>query len=154
MGELADACLEAGGKIIGVITAKLLDREVGHRGLTQLDVVETMLERKTRMADLSDAFVSLPGGMGTMDELFEMVTWGLLDLHGQKPKPNGVLNVAGYYDSLIQFLDENMVGGGFLNADHASNLVASDDFEVLMEKMEQIDLVSKIGEEANFCVPE
>ena len=137
MGELADACLEAGGKIIGVITAKLLDREVGHRGLTQLDVVETMLERKTRMADLSDAFVSLPGGMGTMDELFEMVTWGLLDLHGQKPKPNGVLNVAGYYDSLIQFLDENMVGGGFLNADHASNLVASDDFEVLMEKMEQ-----------------
>ncbi len=97
------------------------------------------------MADLSDAFVSLPGGMGTMDELFEMVTWGLLDLHGQKPKPNGVLNVAGYYDSLIQFLDENMVGGGFLNADHASNLVASDDFEVLMEKMEQIDLVSKIG---------
>ena len=144
MGVLADACLEAGGQIIGVITEKLLNKEVGHRGVTRLEVVDTMLERKTRMAELSDSFVSLPGGMGTMDELFEMVTWGLLGLHGQKPKPNGILNVAGYYDSLIDFIQSDMVGNGFLKARHASNLVSADDFADLLEKMRQIDLVSKI----------
>jgi uncharacterized protein (TIGR00730 family) len=144
MGVLADSCLEAGGEVIGVITEKLLNKEVGHSGVTRLEVVDTMLDRKTRMAELSDSFVSLPGGVGTMDELFEMVTWGLLGLHGQTPKPNGILNVAGYYDSLIEFLQSDMVGRGFLKEKHASNLICSDDFPDLLEKMRQVDLVSKI----------
>ncbi|NNE93038.1 MAG: TIGR00730 family Rossman fold protein, partial [Verrucomicrobiales bacterium] len=131
-------------EVIGVITEKLLHREVGHTGLTELDVVQTMLERKTRMAELSDAFISLPGGMGTMDELFEMVTWGLLGLHGQKPKPNGIFNVAGYYNHLVSFIIEEMVGKKFLNAEHASNLVVGDDFPTLLADMEAIDLISKI----------
>lgn len=144
MGAVANACLEAGGEVTGVITGKLLDREVGHTGVTKLEVVDTMLERKTRMAELSDAFVSLPGGMGTMDELFEMVTWGLLGLHGQRPKPNGILNVDGYYDGLVAFIRDQMIGRGFLDEDHGSNLVVSDEFDDLLGRMEAIDLVSKI----------
>lgn len=102
MGVLADAALTAGGRVIGVIPQALLDREVGHLGLTDLRVVHSMAERKSLMGELSDAFIALPGGIGTLDELFEVWTWTQLGLHD---KPCGLLNVAGYFDPLLRFLD-------------------------------------------------
>jgi uncharacterized protein (TIGR00730 family) len=102
MGVLADAALEAGGDVLGVITEALLDREVGHRGLTTLEVVSTMHERKALMADEAGAFVMLPGGFGTFDEFFEAVTWTQLGIHA---KPCGVLDVGGYFEPLRTFLD-------------------------------------------------
>jgi len=102
MGALADCALAAGGEVVGVIPRALVDREIAHRGLTELHVVDTMHERKAMMADLADAFVALPGGLGTFEELFEIWTWGYLGLHS---KSYGLLNVDGYYDPLIQFLD-------------------------------------------------
>ncbi len=102
MGVLADAALGAGGSVHGVITRNLEDHEVAHRGLTTLDVVETMHERKAAMSDRADAFVMLPGGFGTLDEFFEAVTWTQLGIH---EKPCGVLNVRGYFDPLAALLD-------------------------------------------------
>ena len=102
MGVLADAMLARGGRVIGVIPQTLMVREVGHRGLTELHVVESMHERKATMAALSDGFIALPGGFGTLEELFEMLTWAQLGLHGH---PCGLLNVAGYFDALLAFLD-------------------------------------------------
>ena len=102
MGELADSVLAAGGEVIGVIPHALWAREVGHRGLTDLRIVETMHERKAMMADLADAFIALPGGLGTLEEIFEIWTWAQLGLHA---KPLGFLDVDGYYAPLMQFLD-------------------------------------------------
>ncbi|HEV8262993.1 MAG TPA: TIGR00730 family Rossman fold protein, partial [Burkholderiales bacterium] len=102
MGVLADAALERSGEVIGVIPQSLLDKEVGHRGVTELLVVETMHERKALMNDLSDAFIALPGGFGTFDEFFEVLTWSQLGFHG---KPCALLNVAGYYDRMLAMLD-------------------------------------------------
>ena len=102
MGTLADAVLDAGGRVQGVIPQSLADREVAHHGLTQLHIVETMHQRKALMAELSDGFLALPGGLGTFEELFEIWTWAQLGMHG---KPIGLLNVAGYFDLLLQFLD-------------------------------------------------
>jgi hypothetical protein len=102
MGAMADACLDAGGAVIGVIPRMLLEREVGHRGVTTLHVVDSMHARKALMADLADGFLALPGGMGTYDELFEIVTWRQLGMHS---KPIGWLNVAGYFDRLGAALD-------------------------------------------------
>jgi uncharacterized protein (TIGR00730 family) len=110
MGAIADATLEAGGRAIGVIPQLLLDKEVGHRGLTELRVVSNMHERKKMMADLSDAFVALPGGVGTFEELFEVYTWAQLGYHR---KPVGLLNVDGYYDPLIAML-AHTVDEGFM----------------------------------------
>ena len=137
MGIMADACLEAGGQVTGVITRHLMDREVGHRGVTDLVLVDTMLERKTRMAELSDAFLSLPGGVGTLDELFEMLTWTQLHLH---EKPNGLLNIEGYYDPLLSFLRDRVQGCGFADAAHVDNLMVGDDFEALLD-----DMAGRIG---------
>ncbi|MCB1089146.1 MAG: TIGR00730 family Rossman fold protein [Verrucomicrobiae bacterium] len=137
MGIMADACLEAGGQVTGVITRHLMDREVGHRGVTDLLLVDTMLERKTRMAELSDAFLSLPGGVGTLDELFEMLTWTQLHLH---EKPNGLLNIEGYYDPLLSFLRDRVQGCGFADAAHVDNLMVGDDFEALLD-----DMAGRIG---------
>jgi len=134
MGAVADACLEAGGEVIGVIPAFLMDLELGHRGVTQLEVVPTMLERKLRMAELSDAFITLPGGIGTLDELFEMLTWVRLAVH---TKPSGILNVAGFYDELISFCGKTQVDGGFISAQDAANLVADDSISSLLEKLEE-----------------
>ena len=131
MGALADAALAAGGRVIGVIPQMLLDKEVGHRGLTQLHVVSTMAQRKQLMGDLSDAFVTLPGGIGTMDELFEAWTWTQLDLHH---KPCGLLNHAGYYDALIAFLD-NAVERGFLRPRHRAALIVDTDMSRLLERL-------------------
>lgn len=108
MGALADAALAADGRVIGVIPRDLFVREFLHRGLTELRAVEGMLERKALMAKLSDGFISLPGGIGTMDELFEMWTWTQLGIHD---KPSVLLNVDGYYDALVAFLDEMTVAG-------------------------------------------
>ncbi len=102
MGVLADAVLAAGGSVTGVIPQSLVDRELAHGGLTTLHVVDTMHQRKALMADLSDAFVALPGGPGTLDETFEILTWAQIGFHD---KPVGLLNVAGYYDPLLEWLE-------------------------------------------------
>ena len=112
MGVLADAALAAGGEVIGVIPRALSDREIAHSGITKLHVVESMHERKALMADLSSAFVALPGGYGTMDEFCEILTWRQLGIHN---KPIGLLNADGYYDRLIALFDE-MTAKGFVSA--------------------------------------
>jgi uncharacterized protein (TIGR00730 family) len=119
MGVLADAVLEAGGHVIGVIPETLMAREVGHRGLPDLRVVASMHERKALMADLCDAFVALPGGFGTLDELFEAVTWAQLGLH---VRPIGLLNVSNYFDALLAFADRS-VEEGFVRPDHRALLL-------------------------------
>lgn len=114
MGVIADEVLRRGGTAIGVIPRALRDREVGHTGLTELHVVETMHERKAMMADLADAFIAMPGGLGTIEEIFEIWTWGQLGIHS---KPIGFLNVADYYSPLMQFLD-HAVAAGFVRPQH------------------------------------
>ena len=114
MGEIADAALAAGGHVIGVIPEHLEARELAHEGLSDLRVVRTMHERKAMMADLADGFVGLPGGLGTMDEFFEVATWSQLGIHA---KPAVLLNVRGYYDLVGHFLDHAM-GEGFLLGEH------------------------------------
>lgn len=108
MGVVADATLEAGGEVVGVIPGALAAREIAHRGLTKLHVVESMHERKALMASLCDGFIALPGGIGTLEELFEVWTWAQLGLHG---KPVALLNVRGYYDPLLAFLDASVTEG-------------------------------------------
>lgn len=131
MGELADACLAAGGEVIGVIPRFLMEWEVGHRGVTTLHQVETMHERKALMAELSDGFLAMPGGIGTMEELFEVWTWSQLGSHG---KPVALLDVAGYYQLLVAFAD-HMVDQGFLHAHHRQLLLVDDDIGALLERM-------------------
>jgi len=114
MGQVANAVMDAGGSAIGVIPKFLLDREVGHRNLTELHVVDSMHERKALMARLSDSFAILPGGIGTLEEMFETWTWGQLNLH---MKPLAILNTAGFYDRLSLFMD-HMVTEGFLQQEH------------------------------------
>lgn len=128
MGVLADAALAAGGEVIGVMPQALVDREIGHRGLTELRVVGSMHDRKALMADLSDAFVAVPGGIGTLEELIEVYTWSQLGIHD---KACGVLNVRGYYDALAALLD-HAVEEGFLRPQHRAVLsVAADPGELL-----------------------
>jgi uncharacterized protein (TIGR00730 family) len=129
MGALADAALAAGGRVVGVIPQMLIDREVGHAGLSQLHVVRTMSERKILMGDLADAFLALPGGIGTMDELFEAWTWTQLGLHR---KPCALLNLDGYYDPLIAFLD-HAVDEGFLEPRYRAALLVAGDLENALE---------------------
>lgn len=131
MGAVADACLAAGGEVIGVITRKLLELEVGHRGCQELIVVDTMLERKTKMAELSDAFISLPGGIGTLDEMLEMLTWSQLDIH---QKASGLLNVDGYYDGMLAFFDK-VKSEGFVRPEHLEMLVACEDLDELLQRL-------------------
>lgn len=114
MGVVADAVLERGGHVIGVIPHALMAREVGHRGLPDLRIVESMHERKALMADLADAFIALPGGIGTLEEFFEVLTWTQLGMHA---KPCGLLNVDGFYDHLLAFLDHG-VEQRFLRQEH------------------------------------
>ena len=133
MGVVADAVLGAGGTVIGVIPQALADREIQHTGLTQLHVVASIHERKTRMAELSDGFIALPGGTGTLEEIFEQWAWGQLDIHS---KPCGFLNTLGYYDPLRQMIDR-MIGEGFLRAEHASMLVFDEDPEAILRRFEE-----------------
>jgi uncharacterized protein (TIGR00730 family) len=118
---LADAVLQAGGEVIGVIPQALVERELAHAGLTELRVVQTMHQRKALMADLADGFAALPGGFGTADELFEILTWSQLGLH---TKPVGLLNVAGFLDALLAWMD-SCVREGFLRAEHRDCLIIS-----------------------------
>ena len=132
MGVLADAAMAVGGDVIGVITEGLQLREVGHKGLPDLRVVPSMHERKAVMAGLSDAFVSLPGGAGTLDELFEAWTWTQLGIHR---KPIGFLNTAGYYDPLLTFLDR-AVAERFIRPDDRASLVVDTDPGGLLDRLD------------------
>jgi uncharacterized protein (TIGR00730 family) len=131
MGVAADACLAKGGKVIGVIPRLLMEKEVGHAGVTEMHVVETMHERKALMTQLSDGFIALPGGYGTLDELFESLTWLQLSYH---TKPIGLLNVAGFFDQLIGFLDHAQ-GERFLREQHRASLQIDTDIVALIEKL-------------------
>jgi uncharacterized protein (TIGR00730 family) len=130
MGTVANAVLEAGGKVTGVIPKQLADWEVAHRGLTELHVVESMHERKAKMAELSDGFVALPGGIGTLEELIEVYTWSYLGIHS---KPLGLVNTDGYYDGLTAFLDHSVTEGFLRPQTRASLLVAPDPATLLDE---------------------
>jgi uncharacterized protein (TIGR00730 family) len=129
MGEVADAVLDVGGRVIGVIPRGLEAREVAHRGVTQLIVTGSMHERKARMADLSDAFLALPGGLGTCDETFEIATWAQLGLHA---KPLGLVNVRGYFDHLIAFVD-HAVRERFVHPQHRGLLRVGPTAEALLD---------------------
>lgn len=122
MGVLADAVLEAGGRVHGVITAALVDSEVAHEELTSLAVVDTMHERKAAMADRADAFIAMPGGFGTLDEFLEMVTWGQLGIHR---KPCGILDIAGFFGPLRTFVD-TATNFGFIHEEHRDSLVIAE----------------------------
>jgi uncharacterized protein (TIGR00730 family) len=131
MGVIADTALAAGGEAIGVMPQALIDREIGHAGLTELKVVGSMHERKALMAELADAFVALPGGIGTLEELIEVYTWSQLGIHD---KACGVLNVRGYYDGLATFLD-HAVSEGFLRPQHRAVLSVAEDPATLLDAL-------------------
>ena len=131
MGAVADGALAANGKVIGVIPEFLDAKEVGHHGVTELIVVETMHERKMKMSSLCEGVIALPGGFGTLEELFEMITWAQLGLH---TKPVGILNINGFYDHLITFIDQ-MVVAGLLKPENRDMLLVSDNIAGLLDKM-------------------
>lgn len=133
MGVLADAVLQAGGEVIGVIPKALLDKELAHSGLSELRVVPTMHQRKALMADLSDAFAALPGGFGTADELFEILTWAQLRIHS---KPVGLLNLAGFFDPLLAWLDR-AIADGFIKPRHRQLLIVAETPEELLDKLDR-----------------
>jgi uncharacterized protein (TIGR00730 family) len=128
-GALADAVLASEGHVIGVIPEALVAKEVAHSGLTELRVVSSMHERKATMADLSDGFIALPGGWGTLEEFFEMLTWGQLGLH---QKPCGLLNVEGYFDGLLSFA-QHMVEEGFVRREQGDMIAVSSDPSALID---------------------
>jgi uncharacterized protein (TIGR00730 family) len=132
MGTVADAALEGGGHVIGVIPQSLVDREIAHPGISDLRIVESMHERKALMADLSDAFVALPGGVGTLEELFEVYTWNQLGLHA---KPLGLFNVRGYFDGLARFLD-HAVAERFVTPKHRAMLLVDEDLGALLDGLD------------------
>jgi uncharacterized protein (TIGR00730 family) len=131
MGVLADAVLAAGGRVVGVIPEALVAKEVAHAQLSELRVVASMHERKALMVELSDAFVALPGGLGTIEELFEVLTWSQLGLHA---KPCGLLNVCGYFDALLGFLD-HATDERFVTPEHRSALVTAETPEGLLDRL-------------------
>ncbi len=133
MGAVADAALAAGGRVVGVIPQALMDREVGHAGLTELHVVQTMHERKQLMAERADAFIALPGGIGTLEELYEVWSWQQLGYHD---KPVALLNVAGYYDALLAFMRVSHEQG-FVSAPQYHALLVDDDTARLLERIRQ-----------------
>ncbi|WP_010214424.1 TIGR00730 family Rossman fold protein [Sphingomonas sp. PAMC 26621] len=143
MGAVADAALEAGGEVIGIIPEALVNAEVAHRGLTDLQVVATMHQRKQAFTDLSDGFVNLPGGTGTMDELWEALSWAQIGYHA---KPVGLLNVAGYYDDLVAFY-RKMGAVGFLHPQHQGILLIDTALDGLLAQMaahEPVETITKM----------
>lgn len=147
MGVVADAVLAAGGEAIGVIPHSLQAREVGHAGLSQLHVVATMHERKALMADLSDGFVALPGGFGTYEEFFEVLTWSQLGIH---PKPCGLLNVAGFYDALLALAD-HAEAEGFVRSEHRQLVLLERDPGLLLDRLAAFVPPPSVG---NWITPE
>ncbi|WP_027189956.1 LOG family protein [Fundidesulfovibrio putealis] len=133
MGILAKAVVQAGGRAVGVLPGFLKAKELAFEGLAELHEVDSMHERKAKMAELSGGFIAMPGGLGTLEEIFEVATWGQLGLHA---KPVGFYNVLGFYDSLLGFLDHT-VTQGFVKPAHRGNLLASDDPAALLDMMEQ-----------------
>lgn len=131
MGAIADSVLEHGGKVYGVIPQHLSEYEISHQNLTELILTDTMHERKARMAEMSDGFLALPGGIGTLEELIEVCTWQQLQLH---TKATGLLNIEGYYDQLLSFLD-HAAGEQFMRPQHRNNILHSASIEQLLEKM-------------------
>ena len=131
MGALADACLDSGGSVIGVMPRALVDKEIAHRQLTQLYIVNSMHERKSLMADLADAFIALPGGYGTWEEFFEVLTWSQLGLHR---KPCALLNVGGYYDCFLDMADR-AVKEGFLRVPHRQLVIADTEPSRLLDRL-------------------
>jgi uncharacterized protein (TIGR00730 family) len=131
MRVIADTMMEAGGKVIGVMPHTLIEREVAHKGITEFHVVETMAERKAVMDQLSDAFIAMPGGIGTLDEIFEVMSWNQLELI---TKPVALFNVLGYWDQLLAFLDHS-VDQRFVKPEHRINLIAESDEKVLLDKI-------------------
>ena len=132
MGAVADAVLAGGGEAIGVIPQALVRKEVAHAGLTQLEIVGSMHERKQRMADLAGGFVALPGGMGTLEEIFEVLTWAQLGMHA---KPCGLLNVGGYFDPLLEFLDR-AVAERFVRQAHRAMILVEETPAALLDRVE------------------
>jgi hypothetical protein len=130
MGAVADAALDAGGEVIGVIPSRLVERELAHRGVTDLRVVETLHARKATMAELSDGFIALPGGFGTLEELMEVVSWAQLDLH---TKPIGLLGPAGYWDGLLAWLDR-VVAEGFITPRHRALVAVDPDLAAMLAR--------------------
>ena len=133
MGVLADAALSKGGEVIGVIPESLVRREIGHRGVTKLHVVETMHQRKALMADLSDAFIALPGGYGTLEELCEAITWSQL---GIQQKPCGLLNIEKYWDGLLAVLD-HAVDEGFVRPENSRLVLVAQTPERMLERLSE-----------------
>ncbi len=133
MGAVADGALEAGGEVVGVLPDFLRAKEIAHRRLSELIMVETMHERKTKMNDLCDGVIALPGGYGTLEELFEMITWAQLGLH---QKPIALLNINGYYDHLTKLL-QHMTDEGLLKAENQRMLLSGTDIHQLLEQMKQ-----------------
>ena len=131
MGQVADAALAAGARVVGVIPQSLVDREHAHRGCTELHVVQTMHERKRLMAERADAFLALPGGIGTMEEFFEIWTWRQLGYHD---KPVGLLNQDGYYDALLQFMRDG-VRGGFMDEEQMRFVATGSQWQPLLEEL-------------------
>lgn len=133
MGAVADAALANGGEVIGIIPGTLARKEVAHQGLADLRIVNSMHERKAQMAELSDGFLALPGGFGTLEELFEVVTWAQIGIHG---KPCGLLNISGYFDPMLTFLD-HMLTERFVRPEHRSLILTDFDPARLLHRMEQ-----------------
>jgi uncharacterized protein (TIGR00730 family) len=131
MGAVADGALDAGGKVIGIIPEALTNAEVAHHGCSELHIVKNMHERKAAFTDLSDGFINLPGGVGTMDEMWEAVSWAQLGYHN---KPVGILNIAGYYNHLIAF-NAHMAQVGFVRPAHEGILIVADQLDELLNKM-------------------
>jgi uncharacterized protein (TIGR00730 family) len=132
MGELADSVHEHGGHVTGIIPQQLMEKEAAHTGIANLIVVASMHQRKSQMADMSDGFIALPGGIGTLEGFFEILTWSQLGIHA---KPSGILNVAGYFDGLTRFLD-HAVKEGFLTEEHRGAIIMETDPRRLLERMQ------------------
>ena len=146
MGTVADAALAHGAPVVGVIPDALMRREVGHAGVQELHVVQTMHERKMLMAERSDAFLALPGGIGTMEEIFEMWSWQQLGYHA---KPVGLLNVAGYYDALIHFVQHGLERG-FLSPEQHAALIVDEDLPRLMQTLKRQALAAQTAPAADY----
>jgi uncharacterized protein (TIGR00730 family) len=131
MKVIADTVLDAGGEVFGIMPQVLVDKEIAHPGLTELHIVQSMHARKALMAELSDGFIALPGGIGTLEELFEILAWALLEIH---KKPCGILNAHQYYDKLMDFLN-HAAAEHFIKAEHHSILIMEEASEILLEKM-------------------
>ena len=145
MGVLADEMLRLGGEVTGIIPKDLLEKEVGHNGLTRLYIVKDMHERKAMMAELADGFIAMSGGMGTLDELFETFTWGML---GRHEKPIGVLNIDGFYDSLIGLVD-HLIDQGFVESHYGEMLLTASDPRTLVTKLRDASPTEEIENKAS-----